>query len=115
MLNALRRLPRRSFYAVDYLDDDGYETRNIPIKVKLTITNDGLDFDFTGASKQVQGAVNAVYSITMSAAYYVVSCVTGPSIPAKEGCFRSGTLVEPKGMIGNDQPRSAVAGGSGEA
>ena len=114
MLNEIRRLPRGSFSAVDYLDDDGYETRNIPIKVKLTITNDGLDFDFTGSSKQVQGAVNAVYSITMSAAYYVVRCVTDPSIPANEGCFRPVTVVAPKGTIVNAQPPSAVAGGNVE-
>jgi N-methylhydantoinase B len=114
MLSEIRKLPRGSFSAVDYLDDDGYETRNIPINVKLTIANDGINFDFTGSSKQVHGAVNAVYSITMSAAYYVVRCVTNPSIPANEGCFRPVTVVAPIGTIVNAQPPAAVAGGNVE-
>jgi N-methylhydantoinase B len=114
MLNEIRKLPRGSFSALDYLDDDGYETRNIPIKVKLTIAKDGLVFDFTGSSKQVHGAVNAVYGITMSAAYYVVRCVTDPMIPANEGCFRPVTVVAPKGSIVNAQPPAAVAGGNVE-
>src|SRR5207244_6571642 len=98
----------------EYLGGDDNETRDKPVKVNLTITTAALNFDCTGSSKQVDGAVNAVYSITMSAAYYVVRCVTDPAIPANDGCFRPVTVVAPKGTIVNAQPPSAVAGGNVE-
>ncbi|HZD13450.1 MAG TPA: hydantoinase B/oxoprolinase family protein, partial [Candidatus Binatus sp.] len=114
MLREIGKLPHGTATAIDYLDDDGYETQDIPIKMKLDVSHDKLLFDFTGSSTQVYGAVNAVQSITTSAVYYVVRCVTNPSIPANEGCFRPVTIVAPEGTIVNAIPPAAVAGGNVE-
>lgn len=114
MLKEIRKLPKRSSGAVDYLDGDGFDAANIPIRVKLTVGNAKLIFDFTGSSGQVKGPVNAVYSITLSAAYYVVRCVTDPNIPPNEGCFRPIEVIAPQGTIVNAQPPAAVAGGNVE-
>ncbi len=100
--------------AIDYLDNDGFDTKNIPIRVKITAHSGKLEFDFTGSSSQVKGPLNAVYSITLSAVYYVVRCVTDPTIPANEGCFEPVRVIAPPGTIVNALSPAPVAGGNVE-
>jgi N-methylhydantoinase B len=114
MIKRIRELPRKSSSAVDYLDDDGFGTTDIPIKVKVTIGRESIAFDFSGSSKQVQGPLNAVYCVTLSAVYYVVRCVTDPSIPANAGCFKPIQIKAPSGTIVNAEPPAPVAGGNVE-
>jgi N-methylhydantoinase B len=114
MVKKIRELPRKSSSAVDYLDDDGFGTTNIPIKVKVTVGQESIGFDFSGSAMQVQGPLNAVYSVTLSAVYYVVRCVTDPSIPANAGCFKPIQVKAPSGTIVNAEPPAPVAGGNVE-
>ena len=114
MIKRIHELPRKSSSAIDYLDDDGVGTIDIPIKVKVTVGRQSIAFDFRGSSKQVQGPLNAVYSVTLSAVYYVVRCVTDPSIPANAGCFKPIQLKAPSGTIVNAEPPAPVAGGNVE-
>ncbi len=114
MLKKIRGLPRKSSTAVDYLDDDGFGTTDIPVMVKVTINRQSIAFDFSGSAKQVQGPLNAVFSVTLSAVYYVVRCVTDPSIPANAGCFKPIEVKAPSGTIVNAEPPAPVAGGNVE-
>jgi N-methylhydantoinase B len=114
MLKKIRELPRKSSSAIDYLDDDGFGTIDIPVRVKVTIGQQSITFDFSGSAKQVQGPLNAVYSVTLSAVYYVVRCVTDPSIPANAGCFKPIQVKAPSGTIVNAEPPAPVAGGNVE-
>src|SRR3989442_10427772 len=114
MIKRIRELPRKSSSAIDYLDDDGFGTTDIPIRVKVTIGRESIEFDLSGSSKQVQGPLNAVYSVTLSAVYYVVRCVTDPSIPANAGCFKPIEVKAESGTILNAEPAGPVAGGNVE-
>jgi N-methylhydantoinase B len=114
MVKKIRELPRKSSWAVDYLDDDGLGTTDIPVKVGVKIGRESIAFDFTGSAKQVPGPLNAVYSVTLSAVYYVVRCVTDPSIPANAGCFKPIEVKAPSGTIVNAEPPAPVAGGNVE-
>ena len=114
MVKRISELPRRSSSAIDYLDDDGFDTTDVPIKVKVTVGRQSIAFDFSGSAKQVQGPLNAVYSVTLSAVYYVVRCVTDPSIPANAGCFKPIQVKAPAGTIVNAEPPAPVAGGNVE-
>jgi N-methylhydantoinase B len=114
MVKKIRELPRKSSWAVDYLDDDGLGTTDIPVKVRITIGRESIAFDFTGSAKQVRGPLNAVYSVTLSAVYYVVRCVTDHSIPANAGCFKPIQVKAPSGTIVNAEPPAPVAGGNVE-
>jgi N-methylhydantoinase B len=114
MIKEIEKMPEKSVRAIDYLDDDGFDTKNIPIRVKITARRGRLVFDFTGSSSQVKGPLNAVYSITLSAVYYVIRCVTDPKIPANEGCFEPVKVIAPSGSIVNALPPAPVAGGNVE-
>jgi N-methylhydantoinase B len=114
MIKKISELPRKSASAVDYLDDDGFDTTDVPVKVKITVGRESILFDFSGSAKQVQGPLNAVYCVTLSAVYYVVRCVTDPSIPANAGCFKPIQVKAPSGTIVNAEPPAPVAGGNVE-
>jgi len=114
MAKKISELPRKSASAVDYLDNDGFGTTDITVKVKITVGRESILFDFSGSARQVQGPLNAVYSVTLSAVYYVVRCVTDPSIPANAGCFKPIEVRVPSGTIVNAQPPAPVAGGNVE-
>jgi len=114
MEREIGRLPQKSNSAVDYLDDDGFDTRHIPIRVRMRVNNHRVEFDFTGSAPQVKGPLNAVYSVTQSAVYYVVRCITDPTIPPNSGCFQPIGVIAPKGTIVNASPPAPVAGGNVE-
>src|SRR5213593_3781114 len=114
MVKEIEKMPEKTVRAIDYLDNDGVDTKNIPIRVKITTHSGQLEFDFTGSSSQVKGPLNAVYSITLSAVYYVVRCVTDPTIPANEGCFEPVKVIAPPGTIVNALSPAPVAGGNVE-
>jgi N-methylhydantoinase B len=110
----LRRLKTGTYRAEDWLDDDGAGTRDIPIRVKLTVSRDKLRFDFTGSAPQVRGGVNAVLAVTQSAAYYAVLCLCDPRPPINAGCFDCIEVVAPVGTVVNARRPAPVAGGNVE-
>ncbi len=108
----LRRLPEGIYTAEDYLDDDGRGHEKIPIRVSVTLHKGQMRADFTGSAPQVEGPLNAVYAVTASAVYYTVRCLTDPSIPPNEGCYRPIKIYAPLGTIVNARPPAAVVGGN---
>src|SRR5207249_2901969 len=57
-------LPDGCYKFTDYLDDDGFDSDLIPIKVAITIDADEMTIDLTGSSPQVRGAINSTASFT---------------------------------------------------
>jgi len=61
--------------------------------------DDEMEFDFTGTDAQIKGPINAPLSATYAAAFYVMRCITDPSIPNTEGCKRPIRIVAPAGRV----------------
>jgi N-methylhydantoinase B len=112
----LRTLPKGQFQAEDFLDDDG--VTDTPIRIAVTLNIDPetaqIHIDFTGSAAQVQGSVNAVRSITLSACFYILRCLLQEDAPATAGILRPLTLITPAGTIVNALPPAPVAGGNVE-
>ena len=106
------------YEAEDFMDDDGFGTVDIPIRVRLVRHRDGLDVDFTGSSPQVKGGINAVRAITDSATRYTVRCVVeallGESLPAGGGSMSMVRLILPENSVVNASPPASVAAGNVE-
>lgn len=98
----------------DFMDDDGIDNKPVKIAVKVIINDDSVIVDFTDSAPQVQGSINAVYAITLSAVFYVFKCIGGQDIPSNSGCMRSITLITKKGSIVNAIFPAAIAGGNVE-
>ena len=96
MAAALGELPRGTYRARDFLDDDGVGATRIPIEVAIRIGGGRAIVDFTGSAPQVRGSVNANYAITLSATFYVMKCLATEAVPANEGLMRPIELVAPE-------------------
>src|SRR5215472_4640260 len=114
MRSCLRALKPGLYRARDFLDDDGFGTRRIPIQVSVRIQDGRALVDFTGSAPQVRGSVNANYAITLSATFYVMKCLASEAVPANEGLMHPIKLVAPLGSVVNALPPAAVAGGNVE-
>jgi N-methylhydantoinase B len=112
----LKTLPAGEYAAEDWLDDDGVSEAPVRIAVKLTVDAEAgaLGVDFERTSPQMQGSVNAVRAITLSACFYVLRCLLGEDAPASAGILRPLTLIVPEGSVVNARPPAAVAGGNVE-
>ncbi len=112
----LSKMPAGSFSAEDWLDDDGIT--DLPRKIAVTLRFDpvaaSIEVDFTGSSDQVEGSINAVRAITLSACFYVLRCLLGDGTPATAGILRPLTLIAPAGSIVDARAPAPVAGGNVE-
>ena len=130
----LSRVPRGSYRAEDFLDNDGVSTK--PVKIAVTLKFAGrmpgrvatgrrpvltravptraVVVDFTGSDPQVEGSVNAVEAITYSACFYVFRCLLAEDVPATAGLMRPIEVTAPEGTVVNARPPAAVAGGNVE-
>ena len=107
----LDRLPNGRFEAEDVLEaPEG----DLPIRVAVTVAGDEIAFDFSGTARQHSGNLNCPLSVTRSACYFVVRCLTAPDLPSSGGAFTPVTVAAPAGSLVNALPPSAVAAGNVE-
>jgi N-methylhydantoinase B len=132
MRTFLQQVPRGSYRAEDFLDNDGVSDKAVRIAVTITIAASHargrgplrlplragprhiVTVDFTGSDPQVEGSVNAVEAIPYSACFYVFRCLLAEDVPATAGLMRPIQVIAPKGTIVNALPPAAVAGGNVE-
>jgi N-methylhydantoinase B len=124
MRSFLRTVPPGTYSAEDLLDNDGVDDKPVRIAVTLYVHGSSekksrtekpaITIDFTGSDPQVQGAVNAVKAITVSACFYVFRCLLREDVPATAGLMRPIEVVAPEGTVVNARPPAAVAGGNVE-
>ncbi|MCZ2855981.1 MAG: hydantoinase B/oxoprolinase family protein [Candidatus Bathyarchaeota archaeon] len=112
--NEINRMPKGVFSAEDYLENTGTSNKKVKIKATITVKTDQLLIDYTGTDKQVDGPINAVLGVTLSGVYYVLRCLTDPSIPMNDGCYRPVKVHVPEGTVMNPTPPRPVAGGNVE-
>ena len=112
MAAELEALPDGEYRFEDVLDGDGRGTADLPVVATVTVDGDAVAVEFAGSADQTAGPVNAVFAVTVSAAYYAVRAVTDPDIPPNAGCYRPVEVDAPPGTVVNPTPPAAVVGGN---
>ena len=98
----IKTWPRGTYHFLDHIDDDGFSDAPIPIKVAITVNDDGTLFvDYTGSSPQVRGALNSTLSFTHSLTYLSVRCVLAKDVPNNVGLFRCIKVRAPEASVLN--------------
>src|SRR5437899_208203 len=87
---------------------------DLPIHCAVEIAGDAIRIDFTGTSLQYDGNLNCPLSVTKSACYFVVRCLTEPDLPASGGAFAPVTVTAPEGCLVNARSPHAVVAGNTE-
>jgi N-methylhydantoinase B len=106
---SLKRIPKGTYEAVDYVDDDGIGHGPFEVRVKVTVTDDKFMCDFTGCHPMVPGPINSGRTGLESAVRVVFKALTDPSIPANEGCFRPLEIICPDGTLATAQRPAPTA------
>jgi N-methylhydantoinase B len=108
---AIAALPDGVWTAEDVVE--GVE-RESTIRTRVEIAGDEIRIDFDGTSAQDSYNLNCPMSVTRSACYFVVRCITVPDLPASGGAFAPVTVVAPRGSLVDAQPPAAVVAGNTE-
>jgi N-methylhydantoinase B len=108
---AIAELPDGTWTAEDVVE--GVE-RELAIRARVEIDGDGIRIDFDGTSEQDAYNLNCPLSVTRSACYFVVRCITAPDLPASGGAFAPVEVSAPAGTLVNARPPAAVVAGNTE-
>src|SRR5690606_16277037 len=94
-----KSLPRGTFTAEDWVDDDGLGNGPFRIVVTVTITDEAFIVDYTGSDPEAPGAINNTWCGLVSAVRQVFMSIVNPGVLATEGCFRRIRIICPEGTI----------------
>jgi N-methylhydantoinase B len=98
--NRLAQLPKGTWSAEDYVDDDGIETdKLVKIKATVTVTDDEMIVDFSGSASATKGPINLPIGSTQGATALVFKAMTTPDSPANAGNFRPLRVEAPPGTL----------------
>ena len=110
MLTSIATIPDGVYEFEDFMDDDGRDAINVPIKLKATIKGDMALFDFEGTSKQTPGNINIPLHGTKAAVCYVLKAMLDPEIPNNQGVLDAVEVIAPSGtMVSCVSPASVAA------
>ena len=110
----IQAMPDGVYEAEDWMEDTGTGGDPAKITVTISIEGDGIRFDYSGTSPQVEGPVNAPLGVTLAGVFFTLISVTDPTIPVNDGCFRPIGLHVPEGCMMNPVRPAPVAGGNVE-
>ena len=111
---AISKLPEGRVSFIDFMDGDGFDSKQIPIKLELSVLNGDLLFDFSGTSQQVSGNINCPESVCAASVYYVVSSLLPSYVPHCHGVFKCIKIMSLKGSLLNADAGAAVSAGNVE-
>lgn len=101
----LARLPRGTWTAHDFLDDDGIDTeRLVKMQATVTVAEDEMIVDWTGSDDAVKGPINLPIGSTMGISALVFKAITTPDTPANAGNFRPLRVIAPEGCVMHARP-----------
>ena len=98
---AIAELPDGEYAGEEQVDDDGFQTTPIKIRVSVKIRQEQMELDFTGTDAQVTGFVNSAVVTSTSAAWIGALWALGPQIPRNSGAFRAIVVKLPEGSLVN--------------
>ncbi|HEY1365880.1 MAG TPA: hydantoinase B/oxoprolinase family protein [Gaiellaceae bacterium] len=83
----------------DFMDSDGLEVNEVPLRVTLTVRGDELIADFSESAPMVRGALNCTQSFVEAVVYHTVMAASATHIPPTGGTTRPITVVTKPGTV----------------
>ena len=96
----LASLPKGSWTAEDYVDDDGIDRETmLKLKCQVTITDDEFIVDWTGSQPRTEGPMNLPIGLTTGVSGLAFKGVTTAEHPANSGHYRPLKVIAPPGSM----------------
>jgi N-methylhydantoinase B len=96
---AIRNFPNGTYTGQSWVDTDGVEATDIPIKVKVTVNDEDVHIDFSGSGPQAIGGANGTLATSKAAPVIPFLYYLDQDIPHNEGCFRHFEVELEEGSI----------------
>jgi N-methylhydantoinase B len=112
--DVVRNLPDGEYSAEDFMEGDGTVDEDIPIRVKILISEGSMSIDFSGTAEAVGGNVNCPLAVTRSACYFALRVLLPGDVPANAGTYAPLDIEAPDGSLVNARSPSAVVAGNVE-
>ena len=106
---AVATLPDGEYSFEDKMDDDGGDAHDIPIKLKVTISDDRMAFDFTGTAPQVRGNINCPLNATVASVCYTIKALLDPAVANNQGLINAIEVTAEPGTLVHSSFPAAVA------
>ena len=100
--------PDGVYYGQSLVDDDGFDSKFVPIRAKVTIAGDSMTIDLSESSPQVEGFINSAYANTRSLVHAAIMYLAPMDVARNEGSMRPVQIVAPRGLVVNANPPAAV-------
>ncbi len=100
--------PDGVYHGESLVDDDGFASKLVPIRAKVTIAGDRMTIDLGESSPQVEGFINSAYANTRSLAHAAIMYLAPMDVARNEGSMRPVQIVAPRGLIVNANPPAPV-------
>ena len=91
-----------------FVDDDGFDSKLVPIRAEVTIDGDSMTIDLSESSPQVEGFINSAYANTRSLAHAAIMYLAPMDVARNEGSMRPVRIVAPRGLVVNANPPAPV-------
>jgi len=110
MALALKEVPDGVYEFEDFMDDDGVETIDVLLKVRIEAKAGKLSFDFTGTAPQTAGNINMTLNATQSAVIFAIKSLLDPEAPNTQAVIDCVDIQIPKGTVASAVFPASVAG-----
>ena len=100
--------PDGVYHGESFVDDDGFDSKLVPIRAKVTIAGDSMTIDLSDSSPQVEGFINSAYANTRSLAHAAIMYLAPMDVARNEGSMRPVQIVAPRGLVVNANPPAPV-------
>ena len=98
-----------SYFAEDWLDEDGVSDAPVKFAVALTVRDGHVTLDFSQCATQIGSGKNVPISHTLATAYFCLTAVIDPQVRTNEGLYRTISVIAPEGSVVNPRPPAAVS------
>jgi N-methylhydantoinase B len=106
VLKRIRELPRGTWHYV--LTLDGHDNEPVELKAALTVSDDGIDVDYTGSSPMVRHNFNVPLCYTLAYTCYALGCIVARDIPNNAGSLEPRRVTAQPGSIVHASKPAAV-------
>ena len=100
--------PDGVYHGESLIDDDGFDSKLIPIRAKVTVAGDTLTIDLSESASQVTGFINSAYANTRSLAHAAIMYLAPYDVPKNEGSMGPLKVIAPSGLIVNAESPAPV-------
>lgn len=104
----VRAVPDGVYTAEGFLDNDGIDLDTpVPVKLRVTVSGEDIDFDITESADQTTGPVNCGVAQAVSACRVGYKLLVSPDVPGNGGSFRPMTVQVREGSVFGARPPAA--------